>query len=126
MYIGRKQTHSTDVSYAIVISVKDGHYWDFASGLDADRVISEFDSFLTNYGFELSQTIGAGRSFGRAIFFGGPNVTATICVLAIQAACYKFSWFLPEIWDATMLRIDERTDLMRATWGDPSFEITEI
>lgn len=49
-----------------------------------------------------------------SVYFGGPNVTAVHCVLAVQVLDNTFSWFGASVRDIRMLRIEEMNDLSLA------------
>lgn len=61
----------------------------------------------------LTQQHGFTRQQG-SVYFGGPNVNAVTCVLAVIDLTAAFPWFALSIRDIRMLRIEEFNDLMPA------------
>jgi virulence-associated protein VapD len=66
---------------------------------------SEVRSVLEQRGFEWQQG---------STYFGGDQVTAVDCVLAVQALKRAYNWFQPSVRDIRMLRIEENNDLSPA------------
>ena len=65
----------------------------------------EIRRFLQTRGFTWQQG---------SVYFGGPEVTAVSCVLAVQALARALPWFAPAVRDIRMMRIEELDDLMPA------------
>lgn len=57
---------------------------------------------LSSHGFDWQQG---------SVYFGGNNVNAVTCVLAVQDLTRRFSWFRSSVRDIRMLRIEENNDL---------------
>jgi virulence-associated protein VapD len=49
-----------------------------------------------------------------SVYFGDENSDAVHCVMAVQEADRRFSWFAQTVRDLRMLRVDEDNDLMPA------------
>ncbi len=62
-------------------------------------------SVLDGFGFDWQQG---------STYFGGDQVDAVTCVIAVQDLTARFSWFAPSVRDIRMLRIEENNDLMPA------------
>ena len=60
---------------------------------------------LGDFGFDWQQG---------STYFGGDQVDAITCVLAVQDVTARFNWFGPSVRDIRMLRIEENNDLMPA------------
>lgn len=46
-----------------------------------------------------------------SVYFGGPEVDAVTCVLAVQKLAADFPWFTPAVNDIRMLRIEDNNNL---------------
>jgi virulence-associated protein VapD len=60
---------------------------------------------LDGYGFDWQQG---------SVYFGGAEVDAVTCVIAVQDLAQRFPWFTPSVRDIRMLRIEDNNDLMPA------------
>lgn len=49
-----------------------------------------------------------------SVYFGGPQVDAVQCVVAVQDLAITYNWFQPSVRDIRMLRIEELNDLLPA------------
>ena len=49
-----------------------------------------------------------------SMYFGGENINAVTCVLAVMDVSNRLSWFAASVRDIRMLRIEELNDLMPA------------
>ncbi|NIJ34093.1 virulence factor [Sphingomonas oligoaromativorans] len=61
------------------------------------------------------QSVFAEHGFGRvqgSVYFGDQDSDAVRCVLAVQDADRRFSWFGRAVRDLRMLRVDEDNDLL--------------
>jgi hypothetical protein len=108
-------TNSPQPSYAIEFcliaetSIADS----YADSAEFRAGFGELVLFLTKRGFE--RYVTDSFLYRRHVFFGEPWVTPTACIMAAQAAAAAFAgWFIVEEWHVTMLRIDERVNLMPA------------
>lgn len=120
----RKLTHASYVSYAIVFQVKEGFY-DVFGATALERDFADIAMYLSlEHGFDYNASI-LSAPYGRGIYFGGESVNAVACVIAIQEAAKKFECLSTSAMDATMLRIDERTDLIPATYVRASIDESE-
>jgi virulence-associated protein VapD len=48
-----------------------------------------------------------------SVYFGGPEINAVSCVLAVQDVARTLTWFAASVRDIRMLRIEEMNDLMQ-------------
>ena len=70
-----------------------------------NNACSEIRKVLEVRGFEWQQG---------STYFGGQEITAVDCVLAVQALKREYQWFKPSVRDIRMLRIEDNNDLMPA------------
>lgn len=49
-----------------------------------------------------------------SVYFGGSDIDAVSCVLAVQELSSRYDWFASSVRDIRMLRIEENNDLMPA------------
>ncbi len=63
---------------------------------------ADIRNVLANHGFDWQQG---------SVYFGGDQVNAVACVVAIQDLTKRFTWFRPSVRDIRMLRIEENNDL---------------
>jgi virulence-associated protein VapD len=65
----------------------------------------EIRKILKSHGFTWQQG---------SVYFGGENINAVTCVLAVMDLSAKLKWFAASVRDIRMLRIEELNDLMPA------------
>lgn len=66
---------------------------------------NEIGRILQDHGFDWQQG---------SVYFGGDEVNAVTCVLAVQDLARQLNWFSPSVRDVRMLRIEEFNDLAPA------------
>jgi len=70
-----------------------------------NNAYAEIQKVLSRHGFTRQQG---------SVYFGGPQVNAVTCVLAVMDLTRSLSWFSYSVRDIRMLRIEEFNDLMPA------------
>jgi virulence-associated protein VapD len=63
---------------------------------------ADIRNVLSTHGFDWQQG---------SVYFGGDEVNAVTCVVAVQDLTKRFAWFRPSVRDIRMLRIEENNDL---------------
>ncbi len=94
--------------YAIVFNLNTDllarHYGDPLDGA-YEGAYDEVRKLLQRHGFERQHA---------NVYFGGEQVNAVTCVLAVRDLGLMLSWFSASVQDIRMLRIEEMNDLMPA------------
>lgn len=77
----------------------------YTSSRSWQNAYAEIGRFLRDNGFAHQQG---------SVYFGGDEVDAVRCQLAVQRLALQFNWFAPSVRDIRMLRIEDNNDLMPA------------
>ena len=91
--------------YAITFDMDIARMEQLYTGKSWRNGYQEIGRILREHGFDWQQG---------SVYFGGENVNAVTCVLAIQDVSRKLNWFSPSVRDVRMLRIEEFNDLSPA------------
>ena len=88
--------------YAITFDLDTQVLEESYGGASWRNAYTDIRTALARHGFDWQQG---------SVYFGGDQVNAVTCVVAIQDLTKRFDWFRPSVRDIRMLRIEENNDL---------------
>ncbi len=91
--------------YAIAFDMDTDTLQKASPGPSWNNAYSEIQRVLARHGFLWRQG---------SVYFGGPQVNAVTCVLAVMDLARALPWFATSVRDIRMLRIEEFNDLLPA------------
>lgn len=91
--------------YAVVFDLDTACLTEQYPGNSMPNAYGEVKKFMLANGFTWTQG---------SVYFGGPEMTAVTCVVAIQRLAQQYPWFASCAKDVRMLRIEENNDLLPA------------
>ena len=95
---------------------KEGRVFAIAFDMDIEQLRTNYGDPYNNAYLEIRRVLqrhGFAWQQG-SVYFGGPEINAVTCVLAVQDLARSLPWFAASVRDIRMLRIEELNDLMPA------------
>jgi virulence-associated protein VapD len=95
-----------------------GTMYAIAFDLDTDTLAKAYPTQSSNNAYaDIRKRLVTKHGFSwqqGSVYFGGPDVNAVTCVMAVIDLTNTFSWFAASVRDIRMLRIEEQNDLAPA------------